>query len=208
MKVALQDAINLAHAGINAAASFDTVPFSYFFSPDIATANTVAAVLARVAAVNGPEPLNVLLSCTDHRNACLTSECFTPAYAVQPPIGGTGLSGIVFCQLALRNLPQSNVPCSNVSGSLSRVSLGAVLLHELVDLNKIAQLDVLIEDVAEDDTARSVHVALEQGKNTTLDANAYQHMTGFAWGLRFGAPLWQGRTCLQNFSTANFDLGW
>lgn len=123
-------------------------------------------------------------------------------------IGGTGLSGIVFCQAALRNLRQSSFPCSNIPGSLGRTSLGAVLLHELIHLNKIAQLGVLIEDVAENDTARSVHVALEQGKNTTLDANAYQHMTGFAWGLGLGEPLWQGGTCLQNFSTANFDLGW
>ena len=82
------------------------------------------------------------------------------------------------------------------------------MLHELVHLDKVARLGVLIGDVAEDYTARSVHVALEQGKNTTLDASAYQHMTAFAWGLGLGAPLWEGGTCLQNFSRANFEIMW
>ena len=208
LQAALQDAINLAHAGINAAATFTTVPFSYFFPSDIATANTVAAVLTRVvAAIDGAQSLNVLLSCTDHRNAC-TSEGFILAYAVQPPPGRTGLFGIVICPDTLRLLRTSPIPCSDAPGSLGGLSLGSVMLHELVHLGNVAQLDVLIEDVAAKPTAASVHVALEEGKNTTLDAIAYQHMTSFAWGLGLGAPLWQGQTCLGNFSKANFDLIW
>ena len=100
----------------------------------------------------------------------------------------------------------SPIPCSDTPSSLGGVSLGSVMLHELVHLGNVAQLGVLIGDVAANYTAESVHVALEQGKNTTLDANAYQHMTSFAWGLGLGAPLWEGGTCLGNFSTADFEL--
>lgn len=207
LHAALRDAINLAYAGINAAANFNTVPFSYFFSSDIATANTVAAVLNRVlAAIEGAEPLDVLLSCTDHRNACLTTEGFSPGYAVQPRPGRPGVFGIVMCPDGLMGLRVSPIPCSDTPSSLGGVSLGSVMLHELVHLGNVAQLGVLIGDVAANYTAESVHVALEQGKNTTLDANAYQHMTSFAWGLGLGAPLWEGGTCLGNFSTADFEL--
>lgn len=75
-------------------------------------------------------------------------------------------------------------------------------------LENVARLGVIIGDVAVDPTARSVHVALGEGKNTTLDANAYEHMTSFAWGLGLGAPLWQGGACLQDFSNGNFDSEW
>lgn len=78
LNAAVQDAVSLAHAGLIAAAFPNTVPFSYFFSSDLVTVrlNTVASVLARVAAVNGPETLDVFLSCTDHRNICGSADSF------------------------------------------------------------------------------------------------------------------------------------
>lgn len=48
MNVAVQD------AELNAAAFFDKLPFSYFFSSDLGIANIVASVYGSVAAVMGP----------------------------------------------------------------------------------------------------------------------------------------------------------
>ncbi len=119
MKNAILDASYLAGAGINAAADFDNVPFSYFFKSDYATGNTVAGVLQRVMHSQQGQGDLIGATCEDVYSYCSPNGRAQPAYSVQAP--GTGTAAIiVVCPLGL-SLKRNLVRCT---ANPSAISLG------------------------------------------------------------------------------------
>ncbi len=196
---ALLDASYLAGAGIVAAQTFTELPFRYFFKGDLPTANTVAGVLDRVQQhFLGNGPL-IGITCEDVYNNCVTGATNTFAYAAQTP-GGTNPPLIVMCPIGLQ-LARNPPACSTTKpGSLS---LGWLMLHELTHIHSISGTLNIGDTTGE--SARDVQDHLDDGGDTTLDANAYAYLGSWSWdeGL---SPAIKVTSCLVNFKTGNFDL--
>ena len=79
------------------------------------------------------------------------------------------------------------------------------MLHELTHVNSIAGFDEgdgIFDFTGE--TARQVNDGLDDGVDTTRDANAYAHLGSWAWDLGLGGVGWN--TCLERFPLGQFDL--
>lgn len=199
MQNAILDASYLAGAGLNAAAKFTELPFRYFFKDDIATANTVAGVFRRIQGSQQGQGNLIGATCEDVYNGCGTGESVQPAYSAQAlnraPI-------IVFCPTGLA-LARNPVPCTKNPGS---ISLGWLMLHEMTHIYNIAGPGLDVYDKT-GETARDVNDALDDGIETTTDANSYAFLGSMAWDLGLGGPPWnQQKICLQNFPKGNFDM--
>ena len=196
LETAIGDAGLLAGAGLNAAANFSEMPFRYFFKDDAATANIVGGVLQRVQqAVSGQGP-RIIATCWDKYKYCKTGDLVAGAYVVQErghaPV-------VVFCLFSLRRNP---TPCTQRPGA---ISLGSQMLHELTHIDSIsgfAEGDGILDISGE--TAREVNDDLDDGVDTTRDANAYAHLGSWAWDLGLGGPGW--KSCLNRFPLGQFDL--
>lgn len=169
MRNAILDASYLAGAGLNAASSFTTLPFTYFFAGNQDTANSVAGVLRRVQQAQlGNGPLigatceDVFKGCDPPRSG--TNEVTQVAYSAQLKASGKAPI-IVFCPTAFL-LPRNPVPCTADPGTHS---LGGLMLHEMTHIYHISGPSLDIHDIT-NDSARSIHQAVISKKDTTLDA--------------------------------------
>lgn len=79
------------------------------------------------------------------------------------------------------------------------------MLHEMSHIHSISGPELHVSDTT-GDTARDVNDALDDGTDTTLDANSYAYLGSWAWDLGLGGPPWnQQKTCLGKFRRGNFD---
>lgn len=199
VKTSILDASYLAGAGLNAAANFTELPFRYFFKGDIATSNTVAGVYNRVISSQLGNGELVGVTCEDVFNRCSTGAIVNPGYAAQTP-GRAPI--IVICPFAF-TLPRNPTPCSTKKPGT--ISLGYLMLHEMTHIASISGPDLDIKDRT-GETARDVQDHLDDGGDTTLDANAYAYLGSWSWDMGLGGPPWnQQLTCLENFKTGQFD---
>ena len=199
LNTAILDASYLAGAALNAAANFTELPFRYFFKGDLQTANTVAGVYRRVQYSQRGGGNLIWVACRDILNSCESGSLINPAYIAQ---GTTAAPVIVFCPAGLA-LSRNPVPCTQTPGA---ISLGWVMLHEMIHAASISGPDLEIYDTT-GETPRDVQDALNDGKDTTLDASSYAHLGTWAWDMGLGGPPWNQRmTCLQNFPKGQFDL--
>ena len=229
LSITIHDAVLLAEAGINAASSFETRPFSYFFKSDIRTANLVAGVLGRAHYSLGGKGPFVAITCDDIRHACDTPGGPTNAYALdyggRPPMGPPI---IVFCPHAFSSLKPNVAPCRGDSDTRttgpyssdtpSRRTLGYTMLYELMHIQSVAGPDLRIGDgqarfgsetqQGPGTEAMVVNRALRLSlSNTSEDAHAYGYLGGFAWFLGFGQPpAWNGSTCLEKWPALRVGL--
>lgn len=210
MVTAIQDAVFLAGAGLNASASFGDIPYSYFFSSDITTADIVAGIYQRVIDTKQGILGDVQCTCEDLGNFCDTDDThgpnsFRPGYSANIPATSSPnqLPLIVICPKTFSVLKHIPVPCCDTRDTPGAQSLGGVMLHELVHINSING-GLPITDLFGVSNAWDVNDAMGRGENTTLDASAYAHMASFAWDLGLGGPPWTGETCLQNWTRGNF----
>jgi len=169
MQNAILDASYLAGAGLNAASSFTSLPFSYFFAGNQDTANTVAGVLQRVQQAQLGNGQLIGATCEDVYNRCgplrskangntLIGYSAQIKNSLRAPI-------IVFCPTAFL-LPRNPVPCTADPGTQT---LGGLMLHEMTHIYQISGPDLDIEDLTTD-TARVINQAVTSGTDTTLDA--------------------------------------
>ena len=203
-RTAIIDASYLVGAGINAAASFNELPFRYFFPGTVDASNMVASLYKRVIEGQRGNGDLIGVSCTDTYKHCNnTQDMITPSYAIQT-LGQAPI--IVLCPLGMA-LSRNPVPCTQAPGV---ISLGWVMLHTLAHIKSISGADENSDrDVLDrsGNTARDVHLAVTRGQDTTTDANAYAYLGGWAWDLGLGGAPWnQKEVCPQNFWQGRFDL--
>ena len=199
LRAAILDASYLAGAALNAAANFTDLPFRYFFESDLQTANTVAGVYRRIQRSQQGRGNLIFVACVDIYNVCETGAIVRPGYAA---LRDNDTPVIVICPSGLA-LSRNPVPCTQNPGS---ISLGWLLLHEMTHVSFISGPGLKVIDT-EAETARDIQDDLDDGHNTTLDANAYAYLGTYAWDLGLGGPPWnQQKTCLENFSKGQFDL--
>ena len=192
------DASYLAGAGINAATSFTVNPFQYFFSGDIKTSTTVAGVYQRVIQSQQGNGNLIGATCFDQYNNCKTGATNIPGYSAQ----ASGRAPIVVMCPAGLAFPRNPVPCTANPGT---ISLGWLMLHEMTHIYSISGPSLDIQDTT-GESARDVQDSLDDGIDTTLDANAYGFCGSWSWDLGLGGPPWnQQKTCLGNFPKGNFD---
>ncbi|KAI9880212.1 MAG: hypothetical protein M1830_004798 [Pleopsidium flavum] len=202
LSTAILHASYLAGAALNAASSFGDIPFNYFFPANTATVSKVAGVLTRVQQSQQGQGQVIRVTCNDFAEHCVDQRGpkgqVTPAYAAQ----ARGYHPtIVFCPAGL-TLPVNPPPCSQPPGT---VSIGWIMLHEMVHIQSISGpvLDIFDET---GQLASSVGNAVKAGQDTTTDANAYSYLGTWSWDLGLGGQPWnQKQTCLERFSTGNFN---
>lgn len=201
METAIVDANFLAAAAINAAVSFTSPPFNYFFKGDVETSKTVTGALQQVQSALQKKGPQVNVTCTDTYRQCRRSVTrLILGYNRHAP-APENESEVHLCALGL-GLSTNPKPCTEDPGA---VSLGFILLHELMHVRQISPPGLRIEDLS-GRTAQSVNDALIAGRNTTLDGNAYSFMGSMAWDMGLGGkPSKERVTCLQNFENGKFD---
>lgn len=169
MQNAILDASYLAGAGLNAAASFTSLPFTYFFAGNQDTANSVAGVLQRVQQAQSGSGRLIGATCEDVYSRCgplRSGRNGDTGIAYSAQLKGSGRAPIiVFCPTAFL-LPRNPVPCTADPGTQT---LGGLMLHEMTHIYEIAGPDLDIQDLTID-TARSINQAVISGQDMTLDA--------------------------------------
>ncbi|KAI9718237.1 MAG: hypothetical protein M1812_004227 [Candelaria pacifica] len=192
-------------AGLNAAADFTNLPFSYFFKADYSTAAKVASIYKYTAdAANGIGP-SVSITCQDIGGQCGT----------QGALGYAGNNMIIFCPVSLGTLiPSITLPCGAINPGV--YTLVSLLLHELTHIDAVTRLPPSkhIADVKPplmDNSAAQVHSLLADNSiDTTRLGQAYALTAGWAWELGLGVKPagdrsnWDGKPCLGNFSKGDF----
>ncbi|KAI9697244.1 MAG: hypothetical protein M1836_004808 [Candelina mexicana] len=191
-------------AGLNAAADFTNLPFSYFFKNDSATSTKVASIYQYAANATNGKGATVSITCQDIGNQCKTGT-----------LGYAGSNTIIFCPVALGTLLSSiTIPCGAINPGV--YTLVSLLLHELVHIDAVTRVPPAqhIADVKppfRDNSAAEIHSLLVDYKiDTTRLGQAYALTAGWAWELGLGIKpagdksSWDGKTCLGNFSKGDF----
>lgn len=193
----------LAGAALNAASNFSEKPFNYFFPAGQRSANIVAGVMTRVIQSQLGQGQYIGVSCQDHLKEC--------QYGVSGYMAAHQKRfnpSIVLCPDGLR-FPPNPPPCSARPGT---VSIGYLLLHELMHVQSISGPGLIIGDET-GQTALDVAKAIRAHRDTTTDCNAYAYLGTWAWDLGLGGPPWnQQKVCLERFwkgqFRANSFWGW
>ena len=188
----------LAVAAKNAAAKFDSLPFSYFLPATIEAANIVGRAMDGVLQAEQRQGPSVVCHCSDIYRRCVSEQAVL-GYAVFVEGGDSDFQAqIVMCPAGLE-IPSIITPCSRPPGYLS---IAYVLLHELMHIDTIS--GVLALDWPQPNgyqNARNINANVLAGKNTTTDAAALAMLANWAWDLGFAT----GTTCMQNWARANFE---
>lgn len=202
---AVQDASYLAAAGLNAAANFRQVPFSYFFKKDLTAAKDVGAILQRVIDAQKGLGESIIVTCQDRYRNCDQTNAGYTAQHLKIPAGSPPIPPlIVMCPLGL-SLNRNPQPCTARAGA---ISLGWLMLHQLVQVRSIAGPTWPIIDLPEAEMASEVRGKLVYDEDTTKLADAYAHLGSWSYDLGLGFEPWhQGKNCLDKFWVGQFNLG-
>lgn len=188
----------LAGAALNAATNFSQVPFNYFFPSNPNTANIVSGVMNRVIQAQLGQGEAIYVTCHDPLKGCRRTIFFerTLGYATYKD----GFPLIVLCPTGLA-LPPNPTPCSGHPGALT---IGSLLLHEMMHIHSISGPGLVINDWT-GYAAQEVGNAVKAGKDTTMEASAYNLVGSWAWDLGLGGKPWnEQKVCLERFSTGWF----
>lgn len=204
INTAILNATDLAGAGLNAAADFNRLPFSYFFKDDIATANSVAGVLGRIQSSLQGGGTSIGITCDDQFKGCGKAPITHPAYTAQDPTRPDSVPVINFCPTGLR-LGRNPKPCSANPGA---ISLGWLLVHAMApiysisgDVGRINDLSDMKLDNVNDASARNIHKLLGDGFDTRKVSTAYAHVCSWSYDMGLGDKK---EVCLQNFWRGQF----
>ncbi|CAL8576800.1 hypothetical protein XPA_002665 [Xanthoria parietina] len=202
---AILDASYLAAAGLNAAANFRQVPFSYFFKKDLTTATAVGTILQGVIDAQKGLGEPIIVTCHDRYHKCdQTNGGYTAQHLKVPPGSPSTPPLIVFCPVGL-SLNRNPQPCTARAGA---ISLGWFMLHQLVLVKSIAGPTWPIIDMPGAEMASEVRGKLVYDEDTTKLADAYAHLGSWSYDLGLGFEPWhQGKNCLDKFWVGQFHLG-
>ncbi|KAI4265121.1 MAG: hypothetical protein L6R38_009639 [Xanthoria sp. 2 TBL-2021] len=201
---AVQDASYLAAAGLSAASNFRQVPFTYFFKNDLNTAKDVGAVLQRVIDAQKGLGDPIYVTCQDRYERCGPTNAGYTAQFLKEPAGSPGSSPIIVaCPVGL-SLNRNPRPCTARAGA---ISLGWLMLHQMVIVKSIAGPTWPIVDIPGREMASEVRGKLVYDEDTTKLADAYAHLGSWSYDLGLGYEPWhQDKNCLDKFWIGQFDL--
>ncbi|KAL8851137.1 MAG: hypothetical protein Q9221_003940 [Calogaya cf. arnoldii] len=197
---AVIDASYLAAAGLSAASSFRQLPFTYFFKSNLGTAKEVGAILQRVVDAQKGLGEPIYVTCQDKYKNCDGTNAGYTAQHLKP----SGIPAkLVLCPLGL-SLRRNPKPCTARPGA---ITLGWLMLHNLVLVKSIAGPTFPIIDMQGAETASEVRKKLVYNEDTTKLADAYAHLGSWSYDLGFGFEPWhQENTCEDSFWSGQFDV--
>ena len=194
MNKAVRDAGLLAEAATNAATS-GGYPLNYFFQST--DGNAVTDIMKNVrAAVNkesGSAHVDVL--CEDVKEWCKLKGGRIRGYADNRVVADSdeALARVVMCPSAMRS-SENPPPC--VRGPASMVTLGYVMLHELMHIDQIDG-HRHIGDLEYGIYGCHSLASPANPADPKSNADSYAWLASFAWALGFGN--WQGSPCPAKF---------
>ncbi|KAI9790959.1 MAG: hypothetical protein M1835_000609 [Candelina submexicana] len=222
LAVSANRASNLVRAALNAASYFTEQPYTFFFPPNIETANSISSLYAAALAVlNGTAP-GPRIYCIDIDERCAWNNKKWSNSGFGPRQGGipgrvvnygyvrddyflTGETAIVICQDDFSKTLYNPPPCSKFGGGLYtsewiilNLVLQAINTRQLASKPSSATTKKLKSNSI---TAIDCHDILitnpAENKGEPQDeSNCVADLASWAWDLGFGvSPEWTGSTC-------------